>query len=127
MLPPLAADGVLPPGVHPAPLDEIIARFGADNAVRRNLAQRLGHILELAEGTEHLRRAFVWGSFVTAKPEPRDVDLMLVMSAQFRSEQCSPPTRQVFDGEAAQRSLGATVLWTREDVPTGLLDAFLEQ
>jgi hypothetical protein len=52
---------------------------------------------------------------------------MLVMSAPFRSEFCTPDARQVFDGEAAERVLGATVLWTREDVPTGLLNAFLEQ
>jgi hypothetical protein len=52
---------------------------------------------------------------------------MLVMSAVFRSERCAPTVRQVFDGELAEHSLGATVLWTREDVPAGLLDAFLEQ
>jgi hypothetical protein len=43
------------------------------------------------------------------------------------SEQCSPHVRQVFDGEAAERFLGATVLWTREDVPVDLLHPFLEQ
>jgi hypothetical protein len=81
----------------------------------------------MAKGTGHLKRAFMWGSFVTTKPEPADVDLFLVMSADFRSEQCSPLVRRVFDGEAAERLLGATILWTREDVPGGLLNAFLEQ
>ena len=52
---------------------------------------------------------------------------MFVMSADFRSEQCPPSVRQVFDGEAAERILGATILWTREDVPSNLLHAFLEQ
>ena len=127
MLPPLTAEGVLPPGVHLAPVTEIMARFGSHNAVRRDMAQRLQRILASAHGTGHLRRAFVWGSFVTAKPEPADVDLMFVMSADFRSEQCSPSVRQVFDGEAAERVLGATILWTREDVPSSLLHAFLEQ
>jgi hypothetical protein len=127
MLPPLTAEGVLPPGVHLAPVTEIIARFGSHNAVRRDMAQRLQRILALAHGTGHLRRVFVWGSFVTAKPEPADIDLMFVMNADFRSEQCSPSVRQVFDGEAAERVLGATILWTREDVPSSLLHAFLEQ
>ena len=127
MLPPLTADGVLPLGVHLAPVMEIMARFGGHNAVRRDMAQRLQRILALAHGTGQLRRAFVWGSFVTAKPEPADIDLMFVMSADFRSEQCPPSVRQVFDGEAAERVLGATILWTREDVPSSLLDAFLEQ
>jgi hypothetical protein len=127
MLPPLTADGVLPLGVHLAPVTEIITRFGGHNAVRRDMAQRLQRILALAHGTGQLHRAFVWGSFVTAKPEPADIDLMFVMSADFRSEQCPPSVRQVFDGEAAERVLGATILWTREDVPSSLLDAFLEQ
>lgn len=75
MLPPLTVEGVLPPGVHPAPLDEIVAQFGSGNAVRHELGQRLRRIIEMAKGTGHLRRAFVWGSFVTAKPKPADVDL----------------------------------------------------
>ena len=103
-----------------------MSRFGAHNAVCRDMAQRLQRILALAQGTGDLRRAFVRGCFVTAKPEPADVDLMFVMSADFRSEQCLPSVRQVFDGEAAERILGATALWTREDVPSSLLDTFLE-
>lgn len=38
MLPSLTAEGMLPAGVHPAPLDEIIAVFGSTNAVRRDIA-----------------------------------------------------------------------------------------
>jgi hypothetical protein len=127
MLPPLTAAGLLPLGVHTAPLSEVLAAFGVGNPVRRDLAERLQLVLRLAEETAHLKRAFVWGSFVTIKPEPGDIDVMLVMSDQFRSELCSPSVRNVFDGEAAERLLGATVLWTREDVPEELLNAFLEQ
>jgi hypothetical protein len=106
MLPPLTAEGVLPPGIHPAPLDEIVAGFGGGNSTRREAAQRLRHILEMASGTGHPRRALIWGSFVTAKPEPADVDLMLVMSAGFRSEECSSSVRRVFDGEGLSARSG---------------------
>ena len=108
-------------------MDEILAAFGGTTPIRQECGSRLRSIVEFARDTRHLRRAFVWGSFVTAKPDPADVDLLLVMSGGFRSEEYPPPVRQIFDGEAAQRSFGATVLWTREDVPTGLLNAFLEQ
>ena len=127
MIPALTREGLLPPGVHGASLDEIVQRFGAGGPVRRDVAARLRRILASAIGTGHLRRAFVWGSFVTAKAEPADVDIMLVMSAEFRSERLVDAVRKVFDGEAAERELGATVLWTREDVPPALLEAFLEQ
>jgi hypothetical protein len=52
---------------------------------------------------------------------------MLVMSADFLTESCDEQARKVFDCELAERELGATVLWTREDVPTELLQAFLDQ
>ncbi|MBI2203356.1 MAG: hypothetical protein HYU41_05835 [Candidatus Rokubacteria bacterium] len=127
MLPQLTSDGVLPPGVHPATLDEIAAVFATQTAIRRNLGSRLRRILALAQQTGQLRKAFVWGSFPTAKPDPADIDIMLVMSAAFRSEECASEVRQVFDGEIAERILGATILWIREDVPSELVDSFLEQ
>ena len=52
---------------------------------------------------------------------------MWVMSAQVRSEVWTPAARQVFDGEVAERVLGATVLWRRADVPGDLLNAVLAQ
>ena len=52
---------------------------------------------------------------------------MLVMSADFYSEQCDLEVQKVFDCEIAEKELGATVLWTREDVPAELLDVFLDQ
>jgi hypothetical protein len=62
-----------------------------------------------------------------SEPEPADIDFMFVMSADYRYEQCPPSVRQVFDGEAAERVLGAAILWTRQDVPSSLQEAFLEQ
>lgn len=116
MLPPLTADGVLPLGVYLAPVTEIMARFGNHKAVRRDMAHRLQRILALAQETGHLRRAFVRGSCVTAKPEPADVDLRLVMSADFRSEQCAPSVRQVFDPESLQdQAKGWLAEWQRLD------------
>jgi hypothetical protein len=108
-------------------LDEVVDRFGGANPVRVELGRRLRRILEMTKQTGHVRRAFVWGSFITAKPEPGDIDVLLVMSGEFRSEQCSLSGKGVFNGEAAERLLGATVLWTPEDVPAGLLSAFLDQ
>ena len=91
------------------------------------VTERLQHALECAGRTGQLRRVFVWGSYVTAKPEPGDVDIMLVMAADFRSEDGDEETQAVFDAERAENELGATVLWTREDVPPELLQAFLDQ
>ena len=127
MLPSLTTEGALPPGVHSATLAEVIRQFGIGSEQRKGVTRRLQSVLQLAERTGQLRRVFLWGSYITAKEAPNDVDLMLVMAAGFRSEACVGEVRQVSDCEVAEKQLGATVLWTREDVPSELLQAFLEQ
>lgn len=127
MLPRLIDTGILPPGVHRCELPELVGRFGRGSAQRIEVTQRLQRVLSLARGTGFLRRAFVWGSYVTASPHPNDVDIMLVMGPDFLAESCNQETQDVFDCELAEEELGATVLWVREDVPGALLEAFLDQ
>jgi hypothetical protein len=42
------------------------------------MARRLEHIYTLAVGTGHLARFIIYGSFVTTKPNPGDVDIFLL-------------------------------------------------
>lgn len=71
-IPPFEEGGNLPPGIHEATWDEIVARFGT-TAWRREL---LGGLLEALENlrTAGCRHAYVDGSFVTAKETPGDFD-----------------------------------------------------
>ena len=57
--------------------DEVRALFGVGSARRQTLILRLGRIYRAARATGHLMRFVVFGSFVTRKPEPQDVDLFL--------------------------------------------------
>ncbi len=66
--------GDLPPNVHRATLDEAVRRFGGQTIRRDACTRRLMHVEELARRTGHLQRLVVFGSYVTAKPEPNDVD-----------------------------------------------------
>ena len=127
MLPPLTMDGVLPPGIHIAPSVEVIQRFGGSDGQRNAVTQRLQYIFDVAQRTNQLRRLFLWGSYITDKARPGDVDVFLVMAADFLSELCDTQAQAMFDGERAERELGATVLWTREDVSAELLRMFLDQ
>lgn len=71
-IPPFEEGGNLPPGVHEATWEEIVARFGSTASRRELLAG-----LEEALGTLRsagCRRAYLDGSFVTAKDEPADFD-----------------------------------------------------
>lgn len=78
-LPALNELGDLPEGIHPATLDEVVARFGAGSGQRRAVTDRLRRIYQLALAAGHLDRLLVFGSYVTDAGEPDDVDVILVM------------------------------------------------
>jgi hypothetical protein len=73
VIPDLNEDGLLPPGVYPAGLEEIRQRFGGRNVVRRRLFGGLTQALQnLREAG--VKRVYVDGSFVTDKAFPNGVD-----------------------------------------------------
>lgn len=78
MIPPLitltgAAWDVLPPGVHPASLDEVHAAF-ATNARRSDLFEGLIEALMRLKFAG-CRTVYLDGSYVTGKPHPGDFDV----------------------------------------------------
>ena len=77
--PALTDDGDLPPGVHQAMLSEVLERFGQGSVQRCAVADRLKRIYHLASSTGQLARFIVFGSFVTSKAEPNDVDIVLLI------------------------------------------------
>jgi hypothetical protein len=77
MIPPFNETGVLPPGVHPATLAEIEARFGAQSELRRVQMESIRWMVELAIKAG-IQRMVLNGSFVTDIIEPNDVDCVLL-------------------------------------------------
>ena len=75
---------------------------------------RLSRIYQLAVGTGHVRRFVVFGSFVTDKPEPNDVDIFIVMDDDFDFSSTSGETRLLFEHGSAQSHFGASVFWLRQ-------------
>lgn len=75
---------------------------------------RLKRVYELAAATGQMKRFIVFGSFVTAKPEPNDVDVFLIMHDTFDLDQLKGEARLVFDHSAAQARFGASVFWLRK-------------
>ena len=112
-LPPLTEKGELPAGVHPASLSEVRALFGVGSARRKALILRLERIYRVVRATGCLARFVVFGSFVTRKPEPQDVDLFLVMADEFDASKLSGDMRLLFEHGAAQARFGASVFWVR--------------
>lgn len=112
-LPEFDSHGDLPIGVHRASLDEVVARFGHDTPQRQLVSARLLRVHELASGTGKLERFIIFGSYVTAKPDPNDVDIILVMRDDFQEQDYTDEVLPVLDHLRSQRELGASVFWTR--------------
>jgi len=118
-LPEFNAAGDLPPGVYRTILEEVLRRFGAESGARGACTKRLAHIFDLARRTGYVRRFVIFGSYVTAKKEPNDVDVILVMDDDFHLEDCPIELRGLFDHAVAQARYGASIFWTRPGVLIG--------
>src|SRR5947209_17011471 len=82
MIPELNDDGYLPPGIHPATLEKIAARFGRESELRRVQMESLRWLVDLARRAG-VTRIVVDGSFVSDIFEPNDVDCVLLMEPGF--------------------------------------------
>lgn len=112
-LPPFEEAGDLPPGVHRATLREAVGRFGAGSHRRHLVAGRLERIYRVAEVAGHVARFVVFGSFVSDKSEPNDVDVFLLMENDFDVGRCTGEASLLFDHAAADAHFGASVFWMR--------------
>jgi hypothetical protein len=110
-LPSFNSHGDLPEGVHQVTLDEVIAQFGTGTPQREAVTFRLLHLYNLLKATNHLERFIIFGSYVTTKPAPNDVDIFLVMAEAFDVNNWEEETRAVFAHAQAQSRFGASVFW----------------
>lgn len=112
-------DGDLPPGLYPATLSDVAQHFRISTLQRRIVMRRLERIYHLARSTNQLARFIVFGSFVTRKPEPNDVDIFMLMEDTFDLSQVMGGAKVVFDHMTAQNSEGASVFWIRRMAAIG--------
>ena len=73
MIPDFDDNGYLPPGIHPATLDEIVERFGTGSEMRESEMESVRWLVDLAKRAG-VKRIILNGSFVTDTLEPNDVD-----------------------------------------------------
>jgi hypothetical protein len=103
--------GDLPIGLHRATIADVIAHFGRGTAQRVAVTARLEHIYELARHTGCLQRFIIFGSYITAEPNPHDVDVFLVMRGGFHPYDAPPETQGLFRHGTAQGEFGASIFW----------------
>ena len=112
-LPAFNEEGDLPPACTAQP-------FGGSGTLRpgrtqrRVMAGRLDRLYTLATTTGHLARFVIFGSFVTAKAEPNDVDVILLMEDSFDLAKVTGEAALLFQHMEADAHFGASVFWTRK-------------
>src|SRR5713226_416174 len=107
--------GDLPVGIYQAEIGDVIAHFGRGTAQRAAVTARLKRIYELARSTGCLQRFIIFGSYVTAEPNPRDVDVFLVMRGHFQPRDAPPEARKLFRHSGAQSEFGASIFWVNTE------------
>jgi len=126
MWPDFNSEGDLPVGVYQVTLSALIEHFGSGTPQRRIVGRRLARIFELAKSTGHLSRFIVFGSFVTSKPEPNDVDIFILMQDTFDVSQVTGAASVVFRQSTAQNWLGTSIFWLRRFATIGGEQAAIE-
>lgn len=125
-LPAFNEEGDLPPGVYRATLTEVLERFGQGSVQRYAVADRLKRVYELVASTGLLARFVVFGSFVTAKEDPNDVDIVLLMEDAFDLAALTGEAVLPFQHMEADAHFGASIFWTRRSGAIGGEQAMIE-
>ncbi|MBI1929458.1 hypothetical protein HYR99_35090 [Candidatus Poribacteria bacterium] len=108
-LPELNADGYLDGGIYLASLDEVLERFGTSTPTREQQGNLLRLIVESAKKYPTIKRVLIWGSFVSAKLEPGDLDYSIVVDPRHRLVTIEPEDRRFFIQPDARIHYGADV------------------
>ncbi len=119
-------NGDLPRGIHKASLSDVIEHFGKSNLQRAILSQRLERIYKIAVETGPTARFIIFGSFVTDKPNPEDIDIFLLMEDTFDIRLVAGEARIIFNHLASQNYEGASIFWLRRMAALDGEDAAVE-
>ena len=123
MIPDFTAHGLLPEGVHPATLEEVLERFGG-NERRNKLLAGLVEALRLLRAAG-CRRVYINGSFVTSKELPNDIDVCWDIEG-VDADALDPVFFEFDNGRAAQKARFGAEFFPAQ-VPEGITGrAFLD-
>ncbi len=119
-IPEFTDQGYLPRGLHPCSLEEIQERFGSFLWTNRRavLNRKFLEFVHEIRATDLVAWLVIDGSFATDKPEPNDMDLILVLHAGHDfSAELRPFEYNVVSRRCVQRRYEFDVLVARENSP----------
>lgn len=110
----LTAGGYLPEGIHDASIDDVRAAFGQfqETDRRPTLFSRLEQLFQQVRSESCVKFLLVDGSFVTKKPKPDDIDLIVVIDGavlQKDEEDLTPGEANVLSAKRLRGKYGFDV------------------
>ncbi len=118
-------NGDLPVDIYNATLAEVLEHFGKGSLQRQVVALRLKKVYFSAMQTKEVLRSIVYGSFVTNKENPNDVDIFMVMQDDFNPNTVVGKIRLIFKHLTSQEYEGASIFWGTKSGIIGDVDEFV--
>lgn len=119
-------NGDLPVGIYQATLEEVLDHFGKGSLQRQLVASRLNKIYRLVESTGKLSRFIIYGSFITSKESPNDVDVFLVMEDDFNKDDYKGNILRIFEHLQTENKMKASIFWMLETAVKVNEEIFIE-
>jgi hypothetical protein len=118
VIPPFNEDGCLPEGIHDCTMDEAAERFGAFQTTDRRpqLWARFTEFMQGLKMCDFMEAVMVDGSFVTATPEPNDIDLVAVVASSYDfSTELPPVVYNLLAHRRVRRQFGFDIVVVKND------------
>lgn len=93
-------------------------RFGTGTPRRQFLYERLHVVVTCLHETGKVAHIYLFGSFPTQVPMPNDVDLFVVMAADFKTSGLTDELLAVFMHDSCRIRYNADVFWVTESIGT---------
>ena len=77
------------------------------------MTARLERIYQIAKDTGNLQQLIIFGSYITAKPEPNDVDVVIIFNDDFDLTVWSEEVKRLLNHQQAENEFGASIFWIR--------------
>jgi predicted nucleotidyltransferase len=99
-----------------ASLDDLRIRFGTSTPRRQFLFRQLEIVIDQLLITRSVKQIYLFGSFVSGKASPNDVDLLVVMNAGFSTTQLGGKVLELFQHDVCRIRYQADLFWVTEVV-----------
>ena len=109
-----------------ASLDDLRIRFGTSTPRRQFLCRQLEIVIDQLRVTRSLKQVYLFGSFVSGKASPNDIDLLVVMNAGFSTTQLSGKALELFQHDLCRIRYHADLFWVTEAVSRASIEELLE-